>query len=416
MGVVMHGNKRWRNLPESQVQSDLIHLFRSNLTAVKCEVSYSHIYGHLDDNTEFQNLSLPQQLNVIADTEAKRALRESVDRHIVAGPHYPLEPVTVMVKGRKVTSSTKQALYTSWGADTARALFQRRRIVSTHHFYSIAWNYVRCAMSKYPPSYCTWVTKQASGFNATNYQQARIDGRADATCPCCGHNSETTGHITRCPNPGRRKLFHKTVDNLLDWMESTHSDLPLVECLEEYLLSHGEGSMQNIAGHYPHLHQWAEEHDILGWDNFLEGRVGHTIFRLQRKSLSDAQSRMHIKTWATLFIQHVLTITHQQWAFRNARVHIRLLEGKTAAEHRDIMEEVLDRIATPEDDLLPQHRHLIDVDFARLGEGTTADRQYWIANLDSAVKAATQRGRMLDEEVGGMAVGHNNEVTAVDDT
>ena len=296
MGVVTHGCKQHRNLPESQVQTDLITLLRRNLMAAKCDIQYTHIYGHLDDSNAFQDLTLPQQLNVIADIEAKRSLQAGMDKGITTGPYYPLEPVTIVVQGKKVTSSARQALYQSWGAKTARDLFQRRRIVSTYHFHHIAWRFVSRTMCTFPPSYCMWVTKQVSGFIGTNNQQSRIDGDVEANCPCCCHGCETTSHITRCPNPGRRKLFKKTVDKLLDWMESTHVDLGLVECLETYLLSHGEGSMQAIARPYKHLSDWANELDLLGWDNFLEGRVGLTLFKLQHKSLRERQSCLHIKS------------------------------------------------------------------------------------------------------------------------
>jgi len=37
--------------------------------------------------------------------------------------------------------------------------------------------------------------------------------------------------------------------------------------------------------------------------------------------------------------------------------------------------------------LLPQHRHLLELDFEKLGAGPTADHQYWLANLESAVNA-----------------------------
>jgi hypothetical protein len=183
-------------------------------------------------------------------------------------------------------------------------------------------------------------------------------------------------------------------------MESTSCDISLVECLEQYLLSYGEGSMQEITRLHPHLYEWAREHDILGWDNFMEGRIGTRLFLLQEKQLLKQQSRWTIKTWGTQFIQRVLSITHHQWLFRNARVHIRLVEGKTSEEHHTVMTEVLERLTMTTDDLLPEHQHLLEIDFKGLGEGSTLDRQYWLANMDSAVRAATwqrnmelQRGR-----------------------
>ena len=45
-------------------------------------------------------------------------------------------------------------------------------------------------------------------------------------------------------------------------------------------------------------------------------------------------------------------------------------------------------------DLLPCHRHLLQQDYLRLDEGPSVDRQYWLAQMNSAVSAATtQRER-----------------------
>jgi hypothetical protein len=112
----------------------------------------------------------------------------------------------------------------------------------------------------------------------------------------------------------------------------------------------------------------------------------------------------------------VLDITHQQWLFRNTRVHIRLLEGKTTEEHNAIMEDVLERLSTSPGDLLPQHRHLLEVNFSRLGEGTTIDRQYWMASLDSAVKAAANKRTSSTHGTDRGETENNDEVTALDQT
>lgn len=174
--------------------------------------------------------------------------------------------------------------------------------------------------------------------------------------------------------------------------------------------------MLEIARPYPHLLKWSQEHNILGWDNFLEGRISASLLSLQQASLTKLNSPIHIKTWSTHFIQCVLDITHQQWLFRNTRVHIRLLEGETTEEHNAIMEEVLDQLSMSPGDIFPQHRHLLDVDFSCLGEGTTIDRQYWMASLDSAVKAAANKRTRLGHGNDHEETGGNDEVTAIDQT
>ena len=122
---------------------------------------------------------------------------------------------------------------------------------------------------------------------------------------------------------------------------------------------------------------------------------------------------MQINTWATQFIHQVLAITHKQWLFRNARVQIRLVGGKTSEDHCKIMAEVLDKLSTPAETLLPQHQHLFVVDLTLLGEGTTLDRRYWLANVDSAVKASVSMRTTNLQVVDCIGIRLDNEVAAL---
>ena len=96
------------------------------------------------------------------------------------------------------------------------------------------------------------------------------------------------------------------------------------------------------------------------------------------------------KKWGVQFIEHLLAITHRQWIFRNSKVHLKKLDGLTEAEHNDIFDRMDELLLTPEEDLLPTHRHYLSVDFEALGEGSAATRQYWIANMEAAISAAKQ--------------------------
>jgi len=145
--------------------------------------------------------------------------------------------------------------------------------------------------------------------------------------------------------------------------------------------------MTSISARFFHLSKWAKEMDKLGWDNFMEGHVGTTLFSMQKLALKRSGSRRHIKSWSTDFIHQVLGITHKQWIFRNTRTHICLLDGKTEAEHNTIMEQVCQLLFTDPEHLLPQHRYLLDLDFSELGAGSTTNQQYWLAMLTSALDA-----------------------------
>ena len=125
----------------------------------------------------------------------------------------------------------------------------------------------------------------------------------------------------------------------------------------------------------------------MGWDNFLEGRVSNTLFQLQHENLAQAGSTWRIKTWAKKFLQHLLEITHRQWSYRNAKVHLKKVEGRTEQEHEKIMQEVRQMMLVDPSELLPEHRALLHMDFLRLGSGTTVGRIQWIEQIEGAIRS-----------------------------
>ena len=56
---------------------------------------------------------------------------------------------------------------------------------------------------------------------------------------------------------------------------------------------------------------------------------------------------------------------------------------------QDIINQVTVYSLTDPKTLLPWHRDLLDVDFGCLGEGPSSQRLVWLANMDSAMGAAT---------------------------
>ena len=89
------------------------------------------------------------------------------------------------------------------------------------------------------------------------------------------------------------------------------------------------------------------------------------------------------------------------------------MEGKTSEDHSKIVTEVLDKLSTPAETLLPQHQHLFEVDFTLLGEGTTLDTQYLLANVDSAVQASVSMRTTNLQVVDRTGIRLDNEVAAL---
>ena len=205
---------------------------------------------------------------------------------------------------------------------------------------------------------------------------------------CCNKTDEDTAHITRCRNKGRVQMFIQTTQELFKWIETAHGNVNLITALASYLKHRGRRSMRSIVRSCPELHEFARDHDKLGWDNFMEGRICKSLFQLQANTLMEESSKWTIKSWSGQFITRILNITHRQWLYRNARIHIRLSDGLTEPEHKHIIQLVHNLLHTDPNDLLPQHQHLLHQNFRQLGSGPSLDRQYWISNMEAALKTA----------------------------
>ena len=85
-------------------------------------------------------------------------------------------------------------------------------------------------------------------------------------------------------------------------------------------------------------------------------------------------------------------MTHAQWAYRNATVHLEVKEGQTAAAHETILETMKGFLHT-DPELLEEHHHLLFSDFAALVSSPIKDKLEWISEIDSALGAASHVAR-----------------------
>ena len=387
LGVIHHASHPENPIKTNQPQTDVLTMFTHNLATSTIPWKYQHVYGHLDETIRFESLSLPEQLNVMADKLAKEALIDAVKTGQYSTPYFPNEKTRILVNGIKATSSIKTLLYREWGRQAARDLFHRKNIIQQQHFDYVHWDGLRLAMTTLPQMYKVWVTKHVSGSCATNRHLSKMDSRVVNRCPCCGRRNESIIHITRCTNEGRRLMFEQTVQELVIWMTRSHSHPEIILAVESYLTYRGRVSMKRICQDSSILQRFAQETDRLGWRNFTEARISKALFDIQEEWLKQTGSRWYIERWTKQFLIKVLDITHRQWLYRNSRIHIKQTEGLSLTDHESILQKVRSLIGTDPMDLLPQHRSLLNIDFEALGAGTSTDRQYWIAQMESAITA-----------------------------
>lgn len=237
------------------------------------------------------------------------------------------------------------------------------------HFHSVGRG-----MAGFPQGFRVWVSKEVFHFAGKNRLLSTYDSSIENKCPCCGEPDESTLHIAQCLDPGCTVMFTESVLALVYWLEDTYMDKQLILGLLDYLQARGHTPLRHLLDEYPKFHEYAHNHDHLGWQIFLEGRVPGTLLPLQEECLQQSGSRRTITSWVAQFIQHLLSITHHQWLCRNARIYTKVKEGRTVSQHVDVMEEVSEMMLVDPSNLLPRHRHLLKQDWHALGAGSTSSR------------------------------------------
>ena len=127
--------------------------------------------------------------------------------------------------------------------------------------------------------------------------------------------------------------------------------------------------------------------DRLGWDCFVEGHIYKLFLQVMKPCLREV-GRRSVDQWGQDFVKSLLHLTHKQWLFRNARKHIRLMDGMTEAEHLEVYDRVEELIHLDPTDLLPKHQYLLDDDFSKMGESSSIAWKVWVLNVESALAAA----------------------------
>jgi hypothetical protein len=161
----------------------------------------------------------------------------------------------------------------------------------------------------------------------------------------------------------------------------------LAEVLYKYILAWGKLKFRNIDGLPGDLWQLAEEQDLIGWDNFMEGKISNQFESLQHAHLLNAPTVMNVLDWTKQFISKLLHITHGQWIYRNISRHHTKLGLLKDMERRELLVEI-DRLMSLDPSEVPEEsKFLLEIDFWAIRVASMERQSYWVHAVWAAVKA-----------------------------
>jgi hypothetical protein len=197
---------------------------------------------------------------------------------------------------------------------------------SNHRFSQVAWDLLDLALRSKPDMCQVWLSKQCIGICATWNNMSRIQDLLDNKCSNCLQPQETSQHLNRCPDQGRTLLFKDGISNLVSWMnEQDRTDPGLAFWIKKYLLFQGTRSFFLLVGEggpaTPFVSSAASSQDLIGWVEFLHGKVSVEFRRIQDIHCALSSCRLTGEDWMKAFVSHLIQILHLQWIFQNFTLH-----------------------------------------------------------------------------------------------
>ena len=411
-GVLNHGNDPTGYIKADQQQADLVQLLKCYSRQIPTKITWIHVRGHADKHKAYSQLTDIEQLNVRCDTIAKKVLIDSVSSQSYILPDFPDEDIVIRLQNNKVRSSLRTAIYKTWGRQAARSLLHRRDKLHRNHFDLVYWDIMPRVSSFFPPTFLDWRTRHISDFNGCNRYLSRFRKSVKNYCPSCGRCNEDTKHITRCSDPVRTKLYLEGVNLLIQHLQNNHTPTDVCRIFQIYLRDRGNTLMSSLVHPSSPMYCFAKCQDAIGFDNLLVGQLPRTLISYMTPILRKASKRgISVDLWAKNFAVELLLFTHRQWTYRNSVVHYKPSEGKTVSEHEMVDAHVRSLMTLSPSELPSQHRHLLTKEnFQRLGAGSTTNKQFWIAEIQSALAEAaiTKRLKRKKYKRTRIRIKHNN--------
>ena len=134
----------------------------------------------------------------------------------------------------------------------------------------------------------------------------------------------------------------------------------------------------------PHMKELTKSQDIIGWRNFMEGRISKKFYPLQRHHMTMMSTKSTAEDWTKQFITRILHITHSQWVFCNFSLHDHQRGLLRRNKREEILAEIEQLADTNPEEVPAESRFLLEFDFGTLGRADLNTQEYWVAAVQEA--------------------------------
>eukprot|EP00980_Cylindrotheca_fusiformis_P024905 scaffold12690_cov177-Cylindrotheca_fusiformis.AAC.2 len=274
---------------------DIIHEIVMTCRQAKLEVVLSHVKGHQNTRTDFDELTLPEQLNIEADELAReyRIATNNIKRPLVP----MLQHTRCLVHSNDtdtITRAYRQTLRNLVATPAIRNQMAKSFRWSPSTIDLVDWGVFEKCRSKMQTR-AQQMTKL--GFNILPTASVVAKGAKSKSdiCPLCETDPETNDHLCQCSATQVRLWRSTVILELGQLLEKRGIQQGLGETLMRGIISVFESKNAAITLEcdlFPRpLRQLITEQNLIGWRQLFRGRVSTQWAKIQQSMMPDYKQK-----------------------------------------------------------------------------------------------------------------------------
>ena len=378
-------------IKNSRRNFDMFQSIRRAVNYSPLQWNFEYVPGHQDECYDFEALSRPAQLNVLADLKAKEVVLEAVENNSLDAfrlhslPYMTSEVRVVDMEGKiqPIHSHLQKSIKHHCSTVNIRKYWIKKHQLETMTS-KLDWELKTKSHTNSSKSINRWLSKHSTGFCGVGKMLVRYKYQTHSTCPRCGQTQESTSHVLQCKDETACSLWDSELAKLQSWMIKQKVQPDLAKQLVLYLNAWKYRTPKprvlpaNSLLRKAILHQ-----DRIGWKQFIEGfwarswRDSQTAYFA---SINSPNSSMLLLSKVQRRIWH---IAWEMWSQRNDHLH-----GDSSStpvvEQRAINTEIATEWETGAAMLPVRHQHLFQGTLQQCLQKSYHNKRTWLASVWSA--------------------------------
>jgi hypothetical protein len=163
-----------------------------------------HVKSHQSSGKDFNKLSLPVQMNTIADN-----LAEEQQHYNDNLPEVYLPFCYLKIRGKHVTKDSKRTLLEEASMIPVRQYYKDKYGWNTEIFYAINWELQQKVLNTYPTNNQRRILKMVHGWLPTYDHLQRENRVTSMRCPLCHYRTKTSLHVFTCKHTQQSETYNQ---------------------------------------------------------------------------------------------------------------------------------------------------------------------------------------------------------------